>query len=69
MKTKDDAAIATAARALALEYRALASELIEAADALDRARTAADALPAVSVERFGAALKGGLILHYLADRA
>lgn len=69
MKNKPaDAEIARIARALALEYRALAIELIEAAETLDRARCAGDALPAVTVERFATALKGGMILHHLADR-
>lgn len=68
MKTKHtDAEIARCAKAVAARYRSLAFELLGAATSLETVEAGGDALPVVSIESFGTAIKGGMILHYLAD--
>lgn len=60
--------IAECAGRLASDYRALAQELESAAFALDQAKGIDSALPAVRPARLIDVMRGGMILHHLAER-
>jgi len=68
-KTSRDVAIVVHAQALATIYRALIAELIDAAIQLEEVTGADDQLPAISLLRMTEAMRGAMILHYLADQA
>jgi hypothetical protein len=68
-KTSRDAAVVVQAQALATIYRSLSAELLEAADGLSEVTGADDKLPAISLLRMTEAMRGAMILHYLADQA
>jgi hypothetical protein len=68
-KTSRDAAVVVQAQALATIYRSLSVELLNAADGLEQVTGADDRLPAISLLRMTEAMRGAMILHYLADQA
>jgi hypothetical protein len=67
--TSRDATVVVHAQALATLYRMLVANLIDAAIQLDKVTGVDDRLPAVSLLRMTEAMRGAMILHYLADQA
>jgi hypothetical protein len=67
LKPGDDAAISRTAGSLAVMYWELAEELRQASTALATAVNPGDALPVVGMDRIAPAIKGGMLLRYLAE--
>lgn len=66
----DQADVVRQAKTTAAIYKSLALELLSAGATLEKAgETTLYSLPAVTAERLAEAMRAGMLLHYLADRA